>query len=168
MTIFGTVFSHMTPYVSVTVFWPLSHYDSDFWTFMFGTIWFLFDRYLFVVLIVLDTWDSWVYSGLLFHPDICCICINSDLDMVLIWIHIDVYLKNVILLLERWNKIMLFFPRKRKYKCVCYYNNFNSRHSKYYCMCWVSCCNILEDWQHFTSDKKNYYILSVTMLSLLF
>ena len=113
MTIFGTVFSHMTPYVSVTVFWPLSHYDSDFWTFMFGTIWFLFDRYLFVVLIVLDTWDSWVYSGLLFHPDICCICINSDPDMVLIWIHSDVYLKNVILLLERWNKIMLFFPRKK-------------------------------------------------------
>ena len=103
----------MTPYVYVIVFWPLSHYDSDFWTFMFGTIWFLFDRYLFVVLIVLDTWDSWVYSGLLFHPDICCICITFDPDMVLIWIHSDVYLKNVILLLERWNKIMLFFPRKK-------------------------------------------------------
>ena len=103
----------MTPYVSVIVFWLLSHYDSNFWTFMFGTICFLFDRYLYVVLIVLDTWDSWVCSGLLFRLDICCICITFDPDMVLIWIHSDVYLKNVILLLERWNKIMLFFPRKK-------------------------------------------------------
>ena len=76
------------------------------------------DRYLNVVLVVLDTWDSCVYSGLLFHPDIRCICITFDPSKVLIWIHSDVYLKNVILLLERWNKIMFFFPRKKNTKCL--------------------------------------------------
>ena len=75
---------------------------------------YFFARFLYADMVVLDAWDLCVFSRLLFRLDIWCICLTFDPSRVLIWIHSDVYLKNVILLLERWNKIMLFFPRKKK------------------------------------------------------
>ena len=68
---------------------------------------FLADMAIFVPWYSVTAWD-WSSSWFLLYM------FTLHPLRVLIWIHSDVYLKNVILLLKRWNKIMLFFPRKKK------------------------------------------------------
>ena len=98
MLVFGSILKTMADDIFCTVIFLYCVEQLSLWLVIFGRT-------------IMTFWDflDWDWTLVLF----CGFYISGPIQ-VYYRIHSAVYLQNVILLLERWNKIMLFFPRKKK------------------------------------------------------